>query len=252
MRRLIAIRTRCTTLIARATTRRAVAGTLSTALLFALLLATNPTSSDAKVAEHVAVPDLILELRNAKPLPAPSHADSVAAERELPDEVLHARLEAYFRRFTTDARMAGRVSRAVVRYARAHDVPPSLVAAVLVTENRTLKPRASSSVGARGLMQVMPFHAGMKGCPSSDLVNVENNICHGTRILRDVLDRAQTTRGALLRYNGCVAGTNTPDCWKYPRMVLTRAGRVRRHVLADTQAFAPEAPPLARLVAVAR
>jgi len=76
---------------------------------------------------------------------------------------------------------------------------------------------------------------------------VENNICHGTRILRDVLDRAQTTRGALLRYNGCVAGTNTPDCWKYPRMVQIRAARVRKQILADTDAFAPRPPLLTRL-----
>ena len=165
----------------------------------------------------------------------------------LPDSLLHGPLETYFGRFTADRRMAERVTRAVLHYARAHDVAPSLVAAVLVTENRTLKPRAESSVGARGLMQVMPMHAGMRGCPSRDLVNVENNICHGTRILRDKLDRAQTTRGALLRYNGCVAGTNTPDCWKYPRMVLTRASTVRRQILAGTDAFAPRPPLLARV-----
>jgi soluble lytic murein transglycosylase-like protein len=191
------------------------------------------------------------DLRQARPAPQPTLADSLAAERALPDSLLLQPLEQYFSRFTTDRRMAQRVSRAVVHYARAHGVAPSLVAAVLVTENRTLKPRASSSVGAQGLMQVMPMHAGMKGCLSKDLRHVENNICHGTRILRRALDRAQTTRGALLRYNGCVAGTNTPDCWKYPHHVLTRAGRVRRQIVADTDAFAPRPPLLSQLALAA-
>jgi soluble lytic murein transglycosylase-like protein len=223
-------------------------------MALALLLGARPASSASATTTHPrghTLPELRRELRHAKPAPAPTLADSLAAEAALPDSVLHGPLEQYFSRFTTDRRMARRVTRAVLHYARAHDVAPSLVAAVLVTENRTLKPRAASSVGAQGLMQVMPMHAGMKGCPSSDLVDVENNICHGTRILRDVLSRSRTTRGALLRYNGCVAGTNTPDCFKYPRMVLTRASRVRQQLLASTDAFAPNPPPLALLAMAA-
>jgi soluble lytic murein transglycosylase-like protein len=219
--------------------------------MLALLLgerAAAAASAPPATPEHAALDDFLRALQQTTPAPSPTLADSLAAEAALPDSLLHGPLETYFGRFTADRRMAERVTRAVLHYARAHDVAPSLVAAVLVTENRTLKPRAESSVGAQGLMQVMPMHAGMKGCPSRDLANVENNICHGTRILRDKLTRAQTTRGALLRYNGCVAGTNTPDCWKYPRMVLTRAGTVRRQLLAGTDAFAPKPPLLARVL----
>ena len=241
MRRLVMTRHMRTPFSTRSTTRRLALGGLPTLALLVTFFVAHPSSSAAGIAEHVTVPEFLRELRSAKPMPAPSHADSVAAEAALPDSALHAPLDADFSRFSSDQRMVRRVTQAVVRYARAHDVSPSLVAAVLVTENRTLKPRAESNVGARGLMQVMPFHAGMKGCPSRDLVNVENNICHGTRILRDVLNRAQTTRGALLRYNGCRAGTNTPDCWTYPRAVLTRASRVRRQIIEDTRAF--EMPP---------
>jgi len=232
---------------------RIAMGGLPTCLVLAVLLgvrSTSPASATTVRPGHPTLPELLRELRNAKPAPQPTLADSLAAEAGLPDSMLHRPLEKYFSRFTSDQSMARRVTKAVVHYARVHDVAPSLVAAVLVTENRTLKPRAASSVGAQGLMQVMPMHAGMKGCPSDDLVNVENNICHGTRILRDVLNRAQTTRGALLRYNGCVAGTNTPDCWKYPRAVLVRAGRVRQQLLVDSNAFAPKPPPLARLAVV--
>jgi soluble lytic murein transglycosylase-like protein len=223
---------------------------VATVAMLAMLLgerAAASASAPRALPEHPELAEFLRAIQQATPAPAPTLADSLAAEAALPDSLLHGPLETYFSRFTADRRMAGRVTRAVLHYARAHDVAPSLVAAVLVTENRTLKPRAESNVGARGLMQVMPMHAGMRGCPSRDLVNVENNICHGTRILRDKLARAQTTRGALLRYNGCVAGTNTPDCWKYPRMVLTRAGTVRKRILAETDAFAPRPPLMARL-----
>jgi soluble lytic murein transglycosylase-like protein len=223
---------------------------VATVAMLAMLLgerAAASASAPRALPEHPELAEFLRAIQQATPAPAPTLADSLAAEAALPDSLLHGPLETYFSRFTADRRMAGRVTRAVLHYARAHDVAPSLVAAVLVTENRTLKPRAESNVGARGLMQVMPMHAGMRGCPSRDLVNVENNICHGTRILRDKLTRAQTTRGALLRYNGCVAGTNTPDCWKYPHMVLKRAGTVRRQLLAGSDAFAPRAPQLARV-----
>ena len=234
----------------RALGMRVSLGGFATIVLLAMLLAARSASSASATTAppaHASLYDFLRGLRHAEPAPPPTLADSIAAELALPDSLLHAPLEQYFGRFTADRRMAHRVTKAVLHYARAHDLAPSLVAAVLVTENRTLKPRARSSVGAQGLMQVMPMHAGMRGCPSRDLGNVENNICHGTRILRTVLDRAQTTRGALLRYNGCVAGTNTPDCWKYPRHVLTRAGTVRRHIIAETDAFAPRPPLLSRI-----
>jgi soluble lytic murein transglycosylase-like protein len=130
-----------------------------------------------------------------------------------------------------------RISRAVVREARRQQVPPSLIAAVLVTENTTLKPEARSSVGAMGLMQVMPMHAGAALCGSSDLTDVDSNICHGTLILARNLRRTRTTTAALLRYNGCVRGTNTPDCHRYPSRVLSRAGKVRQQILASTSAL---------------
>jgi soluble lytic murein transglycosylase-like protein len=103
---------------------------------------------------------------------------------------------------------------------------------VLLTENTTLRPEAASVVGAQGLMQVMPFHAGARLCNSDDLVDVDSNICHGTLILARNLKATRSSADALLRYNGCVRGTNTPDCHRYPSMVLARASRVRAEFLA--------------------
>jgi soluble lytic murein transglycosylase-like protein len=158
-------------------------------------------------------------------------ADSSRMEAALTRAQLRRPLERYFLRFSKDTAMVRRVARAVIRQAHEEKVAASLVAAVLVTENTTLKPWAESHVGAVGLMQVMPMHAGQLGCDSADLVNVESNICHGTRILARNLRRTGVPSTALLRYNGCVRGTNTPDCFKYPGKVLARAGKLRQEIL---------------------
>jgi len=163
--------------------------------------------------------------------------DSLRAEDALQATVLRPQLEVYFGRFNRDRVLVRRISRAVVREARRQQVPPSLIAAVLITENTTLKPEARSSVGALGLMQVMPIHAGAALCGSSDLLDVDSNICHGTMILARNLRRTRTTTAALLRYNGCVRGSNTPDCYRYPSKVLARAGPVRQQILASTSAL---------------
>ena len=164
-------------------------------------------------------------------------ADSLRAESALQATLVRPQLEVYFARFNGDRALVRRISRAVAREARRQQVPPSLIAAVLVTENTTLKPGARSSVGALGLMQVMPMHAGAALCGSSDLTDVDSNICHGTLILARNLRRTHTTTAALLRYNGCVRGTNTPDCHRYPSKVLARAGKVREQILSSTSAL---------------
>jgi soluble lytic murein transglycosylase-like protein len=164
-------------------------------------------------------------------------ADSLRAESALQATLVRPQLEIYFARFNGDRILVRRISRAVVREAHRQQVPPSLIAAVLVTENTTLRPGALSSVGAVGLMQVMPIHAGASLCGSSDLTDVDSNICHGTLILARNLRRTSTTTAALLRYNGCIRGTNTPDCHRYPSKVLARAGKVRQQILAGTNAL---------------
>jgi soluble lytic murein transglycosylase-like protein len=90
---------------------------------------------------------------------------------------------------------------------------------------------ARSSQGAVGLMQVMNFHAGEYDCDSDDLLQVEANICHGARVFGEYLKRTGDVRRALLRYNGCVTGTVTPRCGRYPTKVLRTARLVRRQLL---------------------
>lgn len=125
-----------------------------------------------------------------------------------------------------DQQLVRRVAVALVREARRAELEPRLLMAVLLVENPWIDPAARSFVGAEGLMQVMPFHRGnWKPCPPR-LDDVESNICHGASIFAAYLkqERGNVDR-ALLRYNGCVRGTNTPDCHQYPNHVYARAGR---------------------------
>lgn len=177
---------------------------------------------------------------------APTALDSLEAEAQLDAVSVRRPLERYLGRFSADGVLVHRIARAIVRESRRQKVAPSLIAAVLVTENTTLTLAAESSVGAQGLMQVMPMHAGQLGCDSDDLTDVDSNICHGTRILARNLRATRSPAAALLRYNGCVKGTNTPDCWRYPARVLVRAGRMRREILSASHVV-PGARSLANL-----
>jgi soluble lytic murein transglycosylase-like protein len=131
-------------------------------------------------------------------------------------------------RHTNDRARADRIAQALVGEGRRSNLGSMLLVGVVLTENPSLEPGATSRVGARGLMQVMPFHAGEWGCASRDLFDIESNICHGVRILAAELRDAGDLSRALLRYNGCVRGTNTPDCRQYARWVYHRA-----HVSAE-------------------
>ena len=125
------------------------------------------------------------------------------------------------RKYTNDTVLARRIAQAIVAEGGKRKIDPALLVGVVLTEDAKLDPRAKSFVGARGLMQVMPFHAGKwKGCPSADLFAIDNNICHGVSILADLIKRSPNVERALQRYNGCVRGTNTPNCHTYSGKVL--------------------------------
>jgi len=135
-------------------------------------------------------------------------------------------LESMLAPFSDDTAHVRRIALSLAKEARNTRVAGGLLASVLLVENPWLAPRARSSVGAVGLMQVMPFHAGSWGCPSDDLEDIETNICHGSRIFANLLERSRgNVERALLRYNGCVRGRNTPDCHDYPDKVFARAGQ---------------------------
>jgi soluble lytic murein transglycosylase-like protein len=157
-------------------------------------------------------------------------ADSATLETEVVNRYDHLPLAQIFRR-RADAEIANRVARAIVKEARELRISPSLLAGVLITENSRLEPETISHRGAVGLMQVMRFHAGVFDCDSDDLLQVEANICHGSRVFAGYLKRTKDVRSALLRYNGCVRSRATASCRRYPGKVLREAETVRQQLL---------------------
>jgi hypothetical protein len=128
--------------------------------------------------------------------------------------------------FHSDSTWVRRVAIALVKEGHRAGVDPRVLASVVLVENPMLDAGVRSPQGAVGIMQVMPFHAGRWDCMSKDLTDPDVNVCHGARIFRDDLERAGgDIDKALLAYNGCVHGINTPVCNLYPSHVYSNAGR---------------------------
>jgi soluble lytic murein transglycosylase-like protein len=157
--------------------------------------------------------------------------DSAQLEREVVAQFQYRPLARFLGGKTRQTGAAERIARAIVKEAKRLKVEPSLLTGVLLTENARLEPRAVSSQGAVGLMQVMRFHAGEYDCASDDLLQIESNICHGARVFGYYLKRTGSVRLALRRYNGCVTGSHTPNCGRYPSKVLRTAREVRYELL---------------------
>lgn len=135
-----------------------------------------------------------------------------------------APIEGVLQRYHNDEILVSRVATAIVREANAAELQPRLLLGVLLVENPWLDPAARSFVGAVGLMQVMPVHQGGWSC-GWDLEEIDTNVCLGARVFAHYLQRSGgNVERALLRYNGCVTGSNTPNCHEYPSRVLARAG----------------------------
>ena len=193
--------------------------------------AAKPAAPKAPAAKRTAPPDRGSAARSAPRV----KVDSTALEFAVTARLAHEPLTRAIARRTRNPELAERAAWAVTREAGRLRMSPSLLAAVLLVENRQLDSSAVSSQGAIGLMQVMPIHAGSYGCESADLMSVDANICHGARILHLYMVRSRSVTAALKRYNGCVRGANTPRCYRYPVRVLAQAARLRRDILAAAE-----------------
>lgn len=81
-------------------------------------------------------------------------------------------------------------------------VPPEFVLAVIQVES-LFDSYAVSSVGAQGMMQVMPFWKNEIGRENDNLIDMRTNLRYGCTILKHYLDRAKGNWAeALARYNG--------------------------------------------------
>ena len=99
--------------------------------------------------------------------------------------------------------------------AKRASIEPELVLAVIDVESR-FNQWAISSVGAQGLMQVMPFWLKEIGRPNDSLFDMRTNLRMGCTILSYYLkiEKGSLPR-ALARYNGSLGS------WKYPNLVFS-------------------------------
>ncbi len=87
---------------------------------------------------------------------------------------------------------------------------PELVLSVIEVESN-FNPFAISRVGARGLMQVMPFWMKEIGRPGDSLFRVQTNLRYGCTILKYYLQRERGNLNlALRRYHGSLSDASYP------------------------------------------
>jgi hypothetical protein len=150
-----------------------------------------------------------------------------------------------------DQARADSVSYYAVRESYRYGIPPAVVFGVMLTENALFVSSAMSNVGAVGLMQVYP-KIWLKALGSKfgrDLSTDSTNLKYGVYILSQYIktDSGKVTPGALskglLHYNGCVSGSNTPNCHTYPNKVKTYVEKQGNSLCGDKSFYACIAKP---------
>jgi soluble lytic murein transglycosylase-like protein len=105
-----------------------------------------------------------------------------------------------------------------------YGLPLTLVAAVVDAESR-FNPRAKSRCGAKGLMQIMPYHYGWLGI--TDPYNPEQSLDGGCRFLANLIRQYHGSAArALGHYNGGYRPDN-PETRAYVPKVLGIERRLR-------------------------
>lgn len=176
-----------------------------TTLLIALLFC----GSAPLLANNSPDPALTALLRQAA-----SEADSFVDEFDA--EVWLTDMSTRLARQVRDPEERIEILRNVHYEATRADLAPELVLAVIDVESNFDR-FAISVVGARGLMQVMPFWLNEIGRPDDNLLRINTNLRFGCTILKYYLDmeNGDLVR-ALGRYNGSLGS------FKYPNKVLDK------------------------------
>ena len=113
--------------------------------------------------------------------------------------------------FIPDEQARLRLLRLAHQAAKRAGLKPDLVIAVMHAES-LFDPYALSSVGAQGVMQVMPFWKAEIGRPDDNLIDLATNLQYGCTILKFYLDKENgNLRRALARYNGSLGSNRYPD-----------------------------------------
>jgi soluble lytic murein transglycosylase-like protein len=154
------------------------------------------------------------------------------------------------RAFAADLVKTGRMTQAradsiayyAVREAYLDGIPPAVVFGVMLTENALFVSGAMSNVGAVGLMQVYPkiWLKALGDKFGTDLSSDSTNVKYGVYILSEYIKpktgqpvTPSEVQKGLLRYNGCVKGSNTPNCKTYPNKVKNYVERQAESLCGD-------------------
>jgi soluble lytic murein transglycosylase-like protein len=118
----------------------------------------------------------------------------------------------------------GLIEAEVTRAAKAFDLPPRLLHALVHVESG-YKRQAESQVGARGLSQVMPTNAKRCGLEREQLWDAVANLRCGALILRQELDRVGDVSKALTVYN--CGKVNCKEGKQYAQKVIALSTLIR-------------------------
>lgn len=162
--------------------------------------------------------------------------DRVMASAKFQDEKRNF-YEDLMRTKQLDSARADSIATYAVREAYVRGISPAIIFGVMLTENARFISGALSNVGAVGLMQVYPkiwLKKQFSDSLGTDLASDSTNVRYGVFILSQYFNprtrsgevKTRDYRAALLRYNGCVRGSNTPNCKTYP-------DKVKRYVEAS-------------------
>ncbi|MDH3355397.1 MAG: lytic transglycosylase domain-containing protein [Chromatiales bacterium] len=120
-------------------------------------------------------------------------------------------MEARLKPYINDSSNRLKLLKHVYQESRRVDIPPELVLAVIHIESNFDR-FAISRVGARGLMQIMPFWLNEIGRPEDNLFSIATNLRFGCTILRHYIDKENgDIATALARYNGSIGKRKYPD-----------------------------------------
>lgn len=174
------------------------------------------------------------EAHGADPVPVAAHEDIDAAAGPMPVaqvEAAHEREQRAVAEFIARRyRVAEAASSAFVstayRVGRELSVDPLLILAVMAVESR-YNPVAESSMGAKGLMQVIPRYHPEKLLEHGGehaLLDPDVNIHVGAQILREYMRRFGETQAALQKY----AGAFDEPTAQYSGKVLAEMARLQQ------------------------
>lgn len=123
-------------------------------------------------------------------------------------------------KWVPDDAEAEAIARWVYLYSVRFELSPELVLGLISVESN-FDHFAVSNVGARGLMQIMPFWKKELGSSTDNLFEIETNVRYGCAILRHYIKRYKRVDRALAAYNGSLGRS------KYPNKVFAQMRRFK-------------------------